>query len=45
MRALVNHEDGGAPDWTVLVRDYLDGGETLHFKVFDEWDAERGDLM
>ena len=41
VRTLIDHEDNGAPDWSVLVCDYFDGGETVYFKVFDEFGNER----
>ena len=41
VRTLMDHEDNGAPEWSVLVCDYFDGGETVYFKVWDEYENER----
>ncbi|KAI2638774.1 hypothetical protein GGS26DRAFT_542816 [Hypomontagnella submonticulosa] len=34
-------EEEGIPEDEVLVRDYFDGGETVIFKVFDEYGRQR----
>lgn len=41
VRALVDHEDSDALDWTVLMRDYFDGGETVYLNVFNGDGVER----